>query len=98
MNNFVWFVGVVTGDRAHRRDNIGTWFVYALMQVLNEYGRGQGLLSNLTRVNRLVAYLFNSKNGKQMPVFVATLTDDIHFIPDRYIYSARGQAGATLGL
>lgn len=85
-----------TGDFAWRRENIGSWYVYSLMKVFDDKNwRNKGLLSNLTRANRLVAYLFEHGTVKQMPVFVSMLTADLRFTPIGDLNVVCGQTGVT---
>ena len=66
----------------------GSWFVQALCHMLQEYGTKRDLLWILTRVNRKVAYDFQSNSSKafmnqkkQVPSVVHMLTKDLIFTP-----------------
>lgn len=59
----------------------GSWFIQALCQVLNFYGAEKDLLWMMTRVNKMVAYDFESNNLKQIPCISSMLTKDLFFSP-----------------
>ncbi|XP_038065687.1 caspase-7-like [Patiria miniata] len=56
---------------------LGSWFIQALVKVLNEKGTSLEINQLLTRVNHIVAYQGEAK--KQMPYYTSTLTKDLYF-------------------
>ncbi|XP_071499316.1 caspase-7-like [Diadema antillarum] len=68
----------------------GCWFIQALVKAFEKYGTCMELVQMMTRVNRTVAYSYESStrdarlNGlKQMPCFVSTLTKEVYFTPKK---------------
>ncbi|XP_054753441.2 caspase-3-like isoform X1 [Lytechinus pictus] len=68
----------------------GSWFIQAIITVFEKYGTCMDVNQMMTRVNRTVAYRYESissdvrYNGrKQMPCFVSTLTKELYFIPKK---------------
>ncbi|XP_071495558.1 caspase-3-like [Diadema antillarum] len=68
----------------------GCWFIQALVKVFEKYGTCMELVQMMTRVNRTVAYSYESSTRdsrlsglKQMPCFVSTLTKELYFTPKK---------------
>ena len=66
----------------------GSWFIQALYDVLAEYGTEKEIHWIMTRVNREVAYEFESNASpdymdkkKQIPCIVTMLTKELYFKP-----------------
>ena len=78
----------VTGYFSWRNTTNGSWFIQAFTKVFDEFHSKRDVLWMLTRVNRLVAYEFESsvndelKNKKkQAPCIVSQLTKDFYLKP-----------------
>nr|VZI03839.1 unnamed protein product [Spirometra erinaceieuropaei] len=81
---------VQPGYFAFRNSLYGSWFIQALTNCLQRYGRTLDLMSILTRVNHEVAYEFESmasnpeySGKKQVSSIVSTLTKDVFFPPKK---------------
>lgn len=68
----------------------GSWFIQAIITIFEKYGTCMDVNQMMTRVNRAVAYRYESISGderyngrKQMPCFVSTLTKELYFIPKK---------------
>ena len=79
---------LITGFYSWRHSTKGSWFVQALSNVLEEHGTKMDLLSLMTRVNKNVAYEFQSNSShpainqkKQIPCITSMLTKDVIFTP-----------------
>ncbi|ELU15346.1 hypothetical protein CAPTEDRAFT_139929 [Capitella teleta] len=76
----------VSGYFSWRNSTKGSWFVQALCKALKQHAREKDLVWILTRVNREVAYEFQSNASKefmnrkkQVPSIVSMLTKDVVF-------------------
>ncbi len=76
------------GYYSWRNKRKGSWFIQALCKVLADYGSRRELLWILTKVNRCVAYEFESfsmygmmDQKKQMPCILSMLTKEVYFRP-----------------
>ena len=78
----------VPGYYSWRHSLNGSWFIQALVRVLDKFGSTANFLQLLTIVNREVAYNFESNTMhsctdrmKQVPAFTSRLTKDLYFHP-----------------
>ncbi|CAL1532218.1 unnamed protein product [Lymnaea stagnalis] len=78
---------VVQGYASWRHTELGSWFIQAVVKIFQENWRRLDLLTMMTRVNRMVAYEFESNTGdakshrkKQMPCVTSMLTKDVYFL------------------
>lgn len=88
-----FFIGysTVEGYYAWRNGENGSWFIQALCHCLEKYSKNLELMQIMTRVNRMVAYDFESTvlnspgyhKKKQMPSIVTRLTGDVYFGPQQ---------------
>lgn len=74
------------GYYSWRNPGRGSWFVQALCNVLNEFGKQLEIVQILTRVNYMVATSFESwsedprfSEKKQIPCVVSMLTKELYF-------------------
>uniref|UniRef100_A0A4W5Q902 Caspase 7, apoptosis-related cysteine peptidase n=1 Tax=Hucho hucho TaxID=62062 RepID=A0A4W5Q902_9TELE len=74
------------GYYSWRNPGRGSWFVQALCNVLNEFGKQLEIMQILTRVNYMVATSFESwsedprfSEKKQIPCVVSMLTKELYF-------------------
>ena len=83
---------LLAGYFAWRNKANGSWFVQALHEMLEKFGRDgeMDFVRLLTRVNRKVAYEFESctqdefmNRKKQIPSIVSKLTKDIYLTPKK---------------
>nr|XP_039266685.1 caspase-3-like [Styela clava] len=84
-----FFIGysTVEGYYAWRNGENGSWFVQSLCYCLKKFYKNMELMQIMTRVNRMVAYDFESNvanspgyhKKKQMPSIVTRLTGDVYF-------------------
>lgn len=88
--DFLVAYSVVPGYYAWRNSVDGSWFIQALSQVLEKYGTQLDLVRIMTRVNRIVAYKFQSNTSnlymskkKQIPCITSMLTKEIYFFPKK---------------
>ncbi|XP_064601294.1 caspase-7-like [Liolophura sinensis] len=86
--DFLMAYSVVPGFFSWRNSTNGSWFCQALIQMLKQHGKTMDLLSVMTRVNRKVAYEFESNaakahmtNKKQIPCITSMLTKDLYLRP-----------------
>ncbi|NP_001091272.1 caspase 7 S homeolog [Xenopus laevis] len=86
--DFLFAYSTVPGYYSWRNPGRGSWFVQALCNVLNEYGKELEVMQILTRVNYLVATQFESYSDdpqfnkkKQIPCVVSMLTKELYFKP-----------------
>jgi hypothetical protein len=85
--DFLYAYSTTPGYFSWRNSQKGSWFVQALYKVLGEqWNKDIDLVRILTRVNRAVAYDFQSNAAqqhmnakKQMPSIVSMLTKDLYF-------------------
>lgn len=77
---------VLTGYYSWRNPGRGSWFVQALCNVLDEFGKQLEIMQILTRVNYMVATNFESwsedprfSEKKQIPCVVSMLTKELYF-------------------
>jgi caspase 7 len=84
--DFLMAYSVVPGHYAWRHQHRGSWFIQAVFDVIKNNWREMNLLNMMTRVNRKVAYEFESKTEnehmnkkKQMPCITSMLTKDVYF-------------------
>lgn len=77
-----------TGYFSWRNSAQGSWFIQALSEVLARHWRDMDLLTIMTRVNKKVAYDFESRTGKefmnqkkQIPCITSMLTKEVIFRP-----------------
>ena len=76
------------GYLSWRSGQNGSWFIQTLCDVLDAEGKKREIMWILTRVNRVVAYNFQSDPGKgfqhmegmkEMPSVVTQLTNQLYF-------------------
>ncbi|CAH1792905.1 unnamed protein product [Owenia fusiformis] len=89
--DFLMAYSVVPGYFAWRNSREGSWFIQALCIELEEHGEDPDfdILKIMTRVNRRVAFDFQSNNPripamnqmKQIPSIVSMLTKELYFTP-----------------
>ncbi|XP_046376831.1 caspase-3-like isoform X1 [Haliotis rufescens] len=86
--DFLMAYSVVPGYFSWRNSSRGSWFIQALCAVLEKYGHKLDLMTMMTRVNKLVAYDFESNASKefmnrkkQIPCITSMLTKDLYFPP-----------------
>ena len=85
--DFLIMYSTIPGYYSWRNPKDGSWFVQALVSVLNKYHTDMDLLSMLTLVNRKVAYEFESfcpgqgdfDGNKQVPCITSMLTRRLYF-------------------
>lgn len=88
--DFLLACSVVSGYYSWRNSRSGSWFIQAITSVFFEHGRTMDLLRMMTRVNRKVAYEFESNASnpamskkKQTPSLVSMLTKELYFPPKK---------------
>ncbi|XP_053393185.1 caspase-3-like isoform X2 [Mercenaria mercenaria] len=88
--DFLIAYSVVPGYYSWRNSANGSWFVQALSDVLAKHWHDMDLLTIMTRVNKKVAYEFESKTGKefmnqkkQIPCITSMLTKEVLFKPKK---------------
>lgn len=86
--DFLVAYSVVPGYYAWRNSIDGSWFVQALSAILEKYGTQLDMVRILTRVNKMVAYKFQSNTSnpymskkKQIPCITSMLTRELYFFP-----------------
>lgn len=84
--DFLISYSTVTGYYSWRNALKGSWYIQALVRVLDECGTLLEIRKLLTLVNKMVAYEFESKDRahkrrKQVPSFSSKLTKDLYFYP-----------------
>ncbi|XP_041364768.1 caspase-3-like [Gigantopelta aegis] len=85
--DFLMAYSVVPGYFSWRNSTHGSWFIRALSEVLKEHADTLDLMTMMTRVNKKVAYEFESNaakefmNQKQIPCITSMLTKDVYFRP-----------------
>lgn len=74
------------GFFSFRNSTRGSWFIQAIAEVFKKHAMELELVQLLTRVNRKVAYDFESKSEnqehsgkKQIPSIVSLLTKELYF-------------------
>jgi hypothetical protein len=85
--DFLYAYSTVPGYFAWRNSRNGSWFIQGLHRTLEKYGTSKlDFVKLLTRVNRMVAYEFESNASqphmnkkKQVPSIVSMLTKDLYF-------------------
>ncbi|XP_016360258.1 caspase-7 isoform X1 [Sinocyclocheilus anshuiensis] len=84
--DFLFAYSTVPGYYSWRNPGRGSWFVQALCNVLNEFGKQLEIMQILTRVNYMVATYFESwsedphfSEKKQIPCVVSMLTKELYF-------------------
>lgn len=84
--DFLMAYSVVPGYFAWRNSSRGSWFVQAIYDVFSEHWEKMDVLSMMTRVNKKVAYDFQSNASKefmnrkkQIPCITSMLTKDVYF-------------------
>ncbi|XP_077358473.1 caspase-7 isoform X2 [Festucalex cinctus] len=84
--DFLFAYSTVPGYYSWRNPGRGSWFVQALCNVLNEFGKQLEIMQILTRVNYMVATSFESwsedprfSEKKQIPCVVSMLTKELYF-------------------
>ena len=91
------FVCLLAGYLSWNNTEKGSWFIQSLHQMMNKYGGGGEMefVRLLTRVNRQVAYEYESQTSephttrmKQMPSIVSMLTKDLYLTPKQQISQA----------
>lgn len=88
--DFLMAYSVVPGYYSWRNSTNGSWFIQALSEVLAKHGKSMEILAIMTRVNRKVAYDFESNASKaymsrkkQIPCITSMLTKDLFFRPKK---------------
>lgn len=84
--DFLICYSTVSGYYSWRNAQRGSWYIQALVRVLDECGTQLEIRKILTRVNKMVAYNYESKDRrqtrkKQIPSFTSKLTKDLYFKP-----------------
>ncbi|XP_060596493.1 caspase-7-like [Ruditapes philippinarum] len=84
--DFLISYSTVDGYYSWRNAKNGSWYIQALVRVLDECGTLLEIQKLLTRVHKLVANEFESKERsrkrrKQIPSFISRLTKDLYFNP-----------------
>lgn len=84
--DFLFAYSTVPGYYSWRNPGRGSWFVQALCDVFNEFGKQLEIMQILTRVNYMVATSFESwsedprfSEKKQIPCMVSMLTKELYF-------------------
>ncbi|XP_012710613.2 caspase-7 isoform X1 [Fundulus heteroclitus] len=84
--DFLFAYSTVPGYYSWRNPGRGSWFVQALCNILNEFGKQLEIMQILTRVNYMVATSFESwsedprfSEKKQIPCVVSMLTKELYF-------------------
>ncbi|XP_052791279.1 caspase-3-like [Mya arenaria] len=84
--DFLIAYSVVPGYFSWRNSANGSWFIQALSSVLAQNWQSLDLLTIMTRVNKKVAYEFESRTGKefmnqkkQIPCITSMLTKEVRF-------------------
>ncbi|KAG1954935.1 caspase-7 [Pimephales promelas] len=84
--DFLFAYSTVPGYYSWRNPGRGSWFVQALCNVLDEFGKQLEIMQILTRVNYKVATSFESwsedprfSEKKQIPCVVSMLTKELYF-------------------
>ena len=79
---------LLLGYFSWRNSTKGSWFCQALVMVLKQHAETRDLMWMMTRVNRMVAYEFESNASKefmnrkkQIPCITSMLTKDVYFRP-----------------
>ena len=77
---------LIVGYFAWRNSTKGSWFVQAIAKIFLQYGTEKEIMWLMTRVNREVAYEFESNASKefmnrkkQIPCIVSMLTKELYF-------------------
>ena len=77
-----------SGYFSWRNSSRGSWFIQALNEVLKEHAHELDLMTMMTRVNKKVAYEFESNASKefmnrkkQIPCITSMLTKDVYLRP-----------------
>ena len=84
--DFLISYSTVDGYYSWRNAQNGSWYIQALVRVLDECGTLLEIQKLLTRVNKIVAHEYESKERsrkrrKQIPSFISKLTKDLYFNP-----------------
>jgi len=84
-SDFLMAYSVVPGYFSWRNSIRGSWFIQALCECLDKYGRSMDLLRLMTRVNKKVALDFESNTNnremhkkKQIPCITSMMTKDFY--------------------
>ncbi|GFO38322.1 caspase-3-like [Plakobranchus ocellatus] len=84
--DFLMAYSVVPGFFSWRNSARGSWFIQAIYDVFTEHWQDLDLLTMMTRVNKKVAYDFESnaseeymRRKKQIPCITSMLTKDVFF-------------------
>ncbi|XP_050394525.1 caspase-7 [Patella vulgata] len=84
--DFLIAYSVVPGYFSWRNSANGSWFVQAISEVFKKYGTELDLMTMMTRVNKKVAFDFESNASqefmnrkKQIPCITSMLTKDVYF-------------------
>ncbi|KAH9518589.1 Caspase-7 [Bulinus truncatus] len=87
--DFLMAYSVVPGFFAWRNSTRGSWFIQAVYDIFIDNWKSMDLLTMMTRVNKKVAYDFQSNaskehmnNKKQIPCITSMLTKDVYFYRD----------------
>ncbi|KAH3863378.1 caspase-3-like [Dreissena polymorpha] len=88
--DFLIAYSVVPGYFSWRNSTNGSWFIQALSRVLGLHWQDMDLLTIMTRVNKIVAYEFESRTTKeymnqkkQIPCITSMLTKEVRFKPKK---------------
>lgn len=84
--DFLISYSTVSGYYSWRNSQKGSWYIQALVRVLDACGTMTEIQRILTRVNKMVAAEFESRDPnhirkKQVPSFTSKLTKDLYFYP-----------------
>lgn len=84
--DFLYAFSSAPGFYSFRNSTRGSWFIQAITEIFKKHGTELELMQLLTRVNRKVAYDFESKSDnkehsgkKQVPSIVSLLTKELYF-------------------
>ena len=90
--DFLVSYSTVPGYYSWRNSAHGSWYVQALVLLLDEYGTTMEFKKLLTQLNKMVAYcdkyMSNTDNKsmhgmKQIPSFTSMMTKDLYFLPKK---------------
>ncbi|XP_013399774.1 caspase-3 [Lingula anatina] len=86
--DFLMAYSVVPGYFSWRNSTNGSWFIQSLCKVLEKFGHTLDIMTMMTRVNRMVAFDYESNANKeymskkkQIPCITSMLTKDLYFRP-----------------
>ena len=69
------------GHQSYRQQDLGSWFISAIVAIFKEYAEREHLMDMMLRVNNHVAQFFSKQGLKQMPCQVCMLRKKVFFNP-----------------